>query len=509
VLVVSVVLSPGAWADGPVPQGYRLEAQSQITTGVQHQRLVRDEPPLVVNIARIASGAPVSLRAVLSNEQVAGQAPRLERTSSMCTRVHCLLALNGDFAAVGSDQPIGGFVTGGQLLRSPSPTHHQLSVTEDGTLRAGSLEWSGKLMPTDLQPIVLNGVNTAVAENQVVLYTPAFGASTQTSGPGASLVLRNVEPAGALRLNQTTMVELLSFQADGADRPIPADGAVLAGRGEGADALRRLWGRVQSGAASAKAFLRLETPAGVVESVGGSPILLRDGKRWFAEADDNFTQGRHPRTIVGWNAAGEVLMVTVDGRDRGRSVGMTLAEATELMSSLGATEAINLDGGGSTTFVAQGVVVNEPSDVAVRNGGGQAIFHTAGSGDRVLGHVERPVASALTLVSSNEVAVPPTAPLAVPSLGLSQALAAVAPASSDPGSVPDGALPALLSPPASDLGREVRVGAVAANLSVALALGALMVSRRRRAGDPGSRRAGTRRRLRDQIAVTTGVFRTK
>jgi hypothetical protein len=507
-VILSVLVSPSAGADTIVPEGYRLEAQSQVTTGVQRQRLVRDKPPLVVNIARIASDAPVSLRAVLSNEQVAGQAPRLERTSSMCARVHCLLAVNGDFAAVGSDQPIGGLVTGGQLLRSPSTTHHQLLVTEDGTLRAGSFEWSGKLMPTDLQPITLGGVNTA-AENQVVLYTPAFGASTQTSGPGASLVLRNVEPAGALRLNQTTMVELLSLQDDGADRPIPADGAVLLGQGQGADALRRLWGRVQSGAASARAFLRLETSAGVVESLGGSPILLRDGKRWFAEADDNFTQGRHPRTIVGWNPAGEVLMVTVDGRDSERSVGMTLAEATDLMSSLGATEAVNLDGGGSTTFVAHGVVVNEPSDVAVRKAGGQAIFHTAGSGDRVLGRVERPVASALTVVPSNEVAVPPTVPLAVPSLGLPQALAAVAPASSDPGSVPDGALPALVSAPAGDFGRGVRVGAVAANLSVALALGALMLSRRGRVGALGSGPAGTLRWLRDRITVTTGVFHTK
>jgi hypothetical protein len=495
-VVVPVVLAPGARADtaAAVPTGYRLVAQNQVIAGVQYQRLVRDEPPLVVNLARIAPDAPVALRAVLSNEQVAGSAPLLERTSSMCARVHCLLALNGDFAATGSDQPIGGLVTGGQLLRSPSTTHHQLSVMEDGSLQAGFFEWSGTLMPTDLQPITLGGVNVAVAENQVVLYTPAFGPSTQTSGPGASLVLRNVEPAGALRLGQTTMVELVSLQDDGANRPIPADGAVLSGQGQGADALRRLWGRVQAGAASAKAFLRLETAAGVVESLGGSPILLRDGKRWYADANDNFTLGRHPRTIVGWTPAGVQLLVTVDGREPGRSVGMTLAEATEFMRSLGATEAINLDGGGSTTFVANGVVVNEPSDVAVRRGSGEVILHNAGSGDSLLGHVERPVASALTVVPSNEVAVPPIDPLAFPSIGLPQALAALAPASSDPGSVPDGGLPALVSPPASDAGREVRAGAVAANLSVALALGAWVVSRRARRGfhlPPAERRAGS------------------
>jgi hypothetical protein len=485
-VVVPVVLASGARADTVVPQGYRLEAQSQVTTGVQHQRLVRDEPPLVANVARIAPDAPISLRAVLSNEQVAGPAPRLERTSSMCARVHCLLATNGDFAAVATEAPIGGLVTGGQLLRSPSGTHHQLSVMQDGSLHAGSFEWSGKLMPTDLQPISLGGVNVAVAENQVVLYTPAFGPSTRTRGPGASLVVRNVEPAGALRLGQTTMVELVALQDDGADRPIPADGAVLSGQGQGAEALRRLWGRVRSGAASAKAFLRLETPAGVVESLGGSPILLRDGKRWYADASDDFTLGRHPRTIVGWTPGGEVLLVTVDGREPGRSVGMTLAEATDFMSSLGATEAINLDGGGSTTFVTNGAVVNQPSDVAVRRGGDEVIVHRAGPGDDVLGHVERPVASALTVVPSNEVAAPPIAPPAGASPGLPQALTAVAPASSDPGSVPDGRLPALTSARTGDFGRRVRVGAVAATVSVAVALGAWFAGRRRRARFAGS-----------------------
>ena len=484
--VVSVALAPGARAGTAVPPGYRLEAEEQVTTGVQHERLVRDEPPLVVNVARIAPDAPISFRAVLSNEQVAGPAPRLERTSSMCARVHCLLATNGDFAAVGSEAPIGGLVTGGQLLRSPSTTHHQLSVTQDGRLSAGSFEWSGKLMPTDLQPISLAGVNVAVPQNQVVLYTPAFGPSTGTRGPGASLVVRNVEPAGALRLGQTTMVELVAVGDDGGDRPIPADGAVLVGHGQGAEALRRLWGRVQSGAASAKAFLRLETPGGVVESLGGTPILLRDGKRWYADANDDFTRGRHPRTIVGWTPGGEVLLVTVDGREPGRSVGMTLAEATDFMGSIGATEAINLDGGGSTTFVTNGTVLNQPSDVAVRRGGDEVIVHSARPGDDVLGHVERPVASALTVVASKEVAAPSTAPPAGASLGLPQALTAVAPASSDPGSVPDGGLAAVASAGARDFGRQVRVGAVAANVSVAVALGVWMAGRRRRARFAGS-----------------------
>src|SRR5581483_8544093 len=84
--------------------------------------------------------------------------------------------------------------------------------------------------------------------------------------------------------------------------------------------------------------------------------------RWFAAAADAFTRGRQPRTLVGWNAAGEAWLVTVDGRQPDASVGMTLAEAADFLLALGATDGLNLDGGGSTTFVDDGAVVNTPSD---------------------------------------------------------------------------------------------------------------------------------------------------
>ena len=269
--------------------------------------------------------------------------------------------------------------------------------------------------------------------------------------------------------------------------PIPADGTVLSGQGQGAAALRSLWGRVQSGAASARAFLRLDLPGGIAESLGGTPILVRDGKRWFADADDDFTRGRHPRTMVGWNPAGEVVLVTVDGREPGLSVGMTLAEAADLLLALGATDGINLDGGGSTTFVTGGTVVNEPSDVAVRRGSQELIQHSAGPGDKVIGHVERPVASALTLVPKNEVAVPPAQRPGGSGASGPQALAIPVPSTTDPGSVPGAALPARVIAPVVHFARQVRVAAVTANTIVALALLALALRRRRQAAAPGHR----------------------
>ena len=72
-------------------------------------------------------------------------------------------------------------------------------------------------------------------------------------------------------------------------------------------------------------------------------------------------------------AAGRFI-VTVDGRRPGYSVGISLAEAARLMKSLGARDALNLDGGGSTTMVVGGRVVNRPSDRVGERAVGSGVF---------------------------------------------------------------------------------------------------------------------------------------
>jgi len=468
-----------------VPAGFQVTGRRVVTTGVEQLDLVQAKPPLSVHVARIAADAPVSLRAVLSNDQVAGPDPIGERTSSMCQRVHCLLAVNGDFAG-GDGAPLGGLLTGNELLRTPGPSELQLSVGADGALSAGELPWSGTLMPTDLEPLTLTGVNVAPAADGLTLYTPAYGPTGPAPAAATTvLTFRGVEPAGTLHVAQTTMVEITGLTdqpAGSAPAAVPADGGLLAGRGQAADALHSLWARVQSGRVSSRALLRLDTPAGVAESLGGSPMLIKDGARWFADAANDFTRGRQPRTLVGWNASGEKWLVTVDGR-QDTSAGMTLAEAADFLLALGATDGINLDGGGSTTFVAAGAVVNTPSDVAVRKGSGEVIEHLAAPGQPVIGHVEQPVTSALAVVPRNEVAVPPVPAATGAAPGPGQALSPSADAgpSTDPASVPGGGVPALVTPSGSGARGLLRLAAVVTDLVVGLALGALALTRRRRA----------------------------
>ncbi|MEO8167697.1 MAG: phosphodiester glycosidase family protein [bacterium] len=101
--------------------------------------------------------------------------------------------------------------------------------------------------------------------------------------------------------------------------------------------------------------------------VGGLPRIVTDGRNLPATDSlpgltAKFTETRHPRTGIGFSRYGTILyFVTVDGRQQS-SVGMSLKEFAALMIEIGCYQALNLDGGGSTTMVVEDKLVNSPSD---------------------------------------------------------------------------------------------------------------------------------------------------
>ncbi len=114
---------------------------------------------------------------------------------------------------------------------------------------------------------------------------------------------------------------------------------------------------------------------GMTQVIGGFPELLDSGDpvhRSDPDADQGFAALRHPRTAVAYDPeARRLWLLVVDGRQGSYSSGMTLAEMAEALSATGASEALNLDGGGSSVMVTLGRTMNRPSDEdgerAVRN----------------------------------------------------------------------------------------------------------------------------------------------
>ena len=109
----------------------------------------------------------------------------------------------------------------------------------------------------------------------------------------------------------------------------------------------------------------------LVEAVGGSHLILRDGFYYPVDESSDFVYTRHPRTSVGVTADNKLILLVVDGRNKSYSNGASLVDLAYIMASLGAIDAINLDGGGSSSFVtytqAGGYTVrNSPSDGGLR-----------------------------------------------------------------------------------------------------------------------------------------------
>ena len=109
------------------------------------------------------------------------------------------------------------------------------------------------------------------------------------------------------------------------------------------------------------------TPWSAAEDVlAAGPKLVTNGRVDVTDQREKmlpmFATDLHPRTAMASLADGRALLLVVDGRQPGVSVGMSLHELAQLLIDMGATEAINLDGGGSTTMVVRGKIVNHPSD---------------------------------------------------------------------------------------------------------------------------------------------------
>jgi exopolysaccharide biosynthesis protein len=213
---------------------------------------------------------------------------------------------------------------------------------------------------------------TCTAADDAVLFTAQFGASLPT-GPGEQVLLDADH-------------RVVSVGTRGGS--VPAGGAALQAVGAPADTLARLAMGTRVAVAESVRDDRTNHQISLATTnaiVSAAPTLVVHGRPAIDAATEgvidpadrsfNFAWGeiRQPRTIVGTDSAGRLLLVTVDGREPGTSEGLTLDEEATLMRELGAVEAMNLDGGGSTAMAVDGQLVNHPSDATGERADGDAL----------------------------------------------------------------------------------------------------------------------------------------
>ncbi len=329
-----------------------------------------------------------------------------EATSRLAQASGALAAANGgffvlDLSAGAPGDPAGTAVFGGKVLSEAVGDRPSLVIdaaTNRSTVQR--LTWRGRIaVDRHSSPLALSGIDrvpglirncgnaasqtpsalplqdvTCTAPHEIVAFTPEFGAQTP-AGPGLEVVLdaRNVV---------TAVHEVRGTTVPRAGRTLQAIGSDVEALRAAAPVGKRV--TLTTDLVNPRGGVLTTTPSTNV--VNGGPLLLTGGKQTITAGRDgmvrpadgnNFYYGwvhkRNPRTIAGVDAAGRTLLVTADGRQT-TALGLSVKEAADVAQSLGMVDALNLDGGGSTTMTINGQVVNAPSDATGERPVGDAVL---------------------------------------------------------------------------------------------------------------------------------------
>ncbi len=310
----------------------------------------------------------IALTTLLSNEKVYGLETVPEMVKNLPTELgKPVAAVNGDWFAMPAGlyqgDLVNAFVHRGELISlSGWGDSFWVDAKNQPHLDKATINLQAAWADGTNTPLALNGPRK---DDESALYTPILGASTHTKG-GKELVLEKDgdSPWLPLCIGKTITAKVKEIK-DAGDTEVPKDGMILSlGPAIKKQPVVAIGDKITITAPS--------TPdlTDVNSAIGGSPILVRDGKITdFGEGE----QSRHPRTILGWNDT-HYYFIVVDGRRANWSAGMTNSESAALAQRLGCTNALNLDGGGSSTLWLSDQVMNMPSDGKLRPvGNGLAI----------------------------------------------------------------------------------------------------------------------------------------
>lgn len=342
-----------------------------VAPGVEHAEIRRGDEsgPWTINALRVDLA-----RARLDVVHALDAAVGLETVSSMAQRRGAIAAINGGyFRTTGTfrGDSTGTLQIDRTLLSEPDRARAAVGFVRPRAsagatqLIFGHVTWDAAV-DAGGRTRALDGINRARGADEMVMFTPTFHQTTLTDASGTEIVVRRGR--------------VVDIREQAGSTPIPADGFVLSVRGaarEWARAHLRRRTRVKVTAAlrpadgaatsSAAAASRANPWTAAEDVVGGGPKIVTAGRVDITlereKVQPSFSTTRHPRTAIASLPGNKALLVVVDGRQPALSVGMSLDELARLMIELGAVEAINLDGGGSSTMTVDGKTVNHPSDV--------------------------------------------------------------------------------------------------------------------------------------------------
>ncbi len=340
-----------------------------VQDGIEYAEVTRGtkEAPIHINLLKLDL-KKVRLDVVHALDAAIG----LEKTSSIASRHGAFAAINAGFfkmEGLYKGDPAGVLQIDGKLLSESYSNRIALGILngkEKTEIDFGHLYGNYIAGFGVDSEFTFSGVNRERKDDEIILYTPEFHRTTLTNATGTEIILSKCS-------RRCEKFEV--FESKGSSL-IPPDGFVVSiGKNAGEKSNNIIYiiknekilsqpaivENVESQEKSNNLFSKKTE-----DIVAGVPQLIKNSKiaiTWQEEKiGKDFVETRHPRTAVAKLKDGKFLMVTVDGRQAGFSVGMNLNELAEFLLEIGATDAMNLDGGGSTTMFLDGKIINKPSD---------------------------------------------------------------------------------------------------------------------------------------------------
>lgn len=324
--------------ENKIKSKYKGYVINNVDTGIKHIKMVK-----------YYNGKPVKINVVEMNNKVASNyevkpaiasvtLPNKRTVRNIAQRTNSIVAINGGFFKPQTGVPLGTLMIDKKIYTGPIYDRVALGIFKDG-YDVGRVQLDGKIIGNN-QEIKIDNINQPrMLSSYILAYTRDWGKYAPVSpqyGVQLQIVGNKITAASANPLS------------------IPENGYVLVGP---KSKLGKLFGADYVDV-EIKTNPKWEN---VQHIISGGPYLLKDNQIFIDMTAQKLQSigGRNPRTAIGYTEDNNLVLVAVDGRE-GSSVGLTLVELAKLMKTLGCTNAINLDGGGSTVMYIKGQIVNHP-----------------------------------------------------------------------------------------------------------------------------------------------------
>ena len=326
--------------DTMIRQKYPKALIAEVTSGVKHIKLTKyyAGKPVRINVVEVDMklAKDLELTPALSSNQTL----KSRRTiSTIAKNNNAVVALNGTYFKPQTGVPLGTLMINKKMYTGPIYDRVAMGIFDDGNFDIARMQLNATVKGSG-HTIKIDNINQPrMLSTYVLAYTPEWGkASPYAPKYGMNLLVEN---------NLITKASANPIE-------IPQNGYVISGP--------KL--KLQVLLEKKDAKLNVNTNPewkNVKHIISGGPYLVKNSEVYVDMTAQKLGAigGRNPRSAIGYTADNNLILVAVDGRE-GSSIGMTLMELANFMKQIGCTNAMNLDGGGSTVMYVKGQVVNNP-----------------------------------------------------------------------------------------------------------------------------------------------------